>query len=313
MANVTMKQLLEAGVHFGHQTKRWNPKMKPYIFGAKNGIHIIDLQKSVKYIEESYEKCKAIVENGGKVLFVGTKKQAQDAIETEAQRCGMPYVNHRWLGGMLTNYKTIKQRVRFYRQLEEMETNGEMEKLNKKDAIKIRKQKEKMSEVFRGIKDMDDVPHAVFVVDIKKEKNAVAEAQKLGIPVFALIDTNCDPDEVDYLIPGNDDAIRSISLISRVMADAVLEGLQGNLEGRDVNEDEAIAKKKAGKEETEEVVEVEAVVETDETPAEEASAEEAPAEEAPAEEAPVEEVPAEEAPAEEGVAEQPGEESKDEE
>ncbi|HDS03240.1 MAG TPA: 30S ribosomal protein S2 [Firmicutes bacterium] len=240
MANVTMKQLLEAGVHFGHQTKRWNPKMKPYIFGAKNGIHIIDLQKAMGYIQESHEKCKEIVEKGGKILFVGTKKQAQDAIETEALRCGMPFVNHRWLGGMLTNYKTIKQRVRYYRQLEEMEINGEMEKLSKKDAIKIRKQKEKMSDVFRGIKEMEDVPQAVFVVDIKKEKNAVMEAQKLGIPVFALIDTNCDPDEADYLIPGNDDAIRSISLISRVLADAVMEGLQGSLEGREVNEEAAV-------------------------------------------------------------------------
>ncbi|HPE29133.1 MAG TPA: 30S ribosomal protein S2 [Candidatus Mcinerneyibacteriales bacterium] len=283
MANVTMKQLLEAGVHFGHQTKRWNPKMKPYIFGAKNGIHIIDLQKSVKYIEESCEKCKAIVENGGKVLFVGTKKQAQDAIETEAQRCGMPFVNHRWLGGMLTNYKTIKQRVRFFRQLEEMETNGEMEKLSKKDAIKTRKQKEKMSDVFRGIKDMDDVPHAVFVVDIKKEKNAVAEAQKLGIPVFALIDTNCDPDEADYLIPGNDDAIRSISLISRVMADAVLDGLQGSLEGRDVNEDEAVEEKprtRKAKAEAPVQAETEAEVEAEDVPAQEAPAEDAPEEEA---------------------------------
>ena len=240
MANVTMKQLLEAGVHFGHQTKRWNPKMKPYIFGAKNGIHIIDLQKAMGYIEESHEKCKSIVEKGGKILFVGTKKQAQDAIETEALRCGMPFVNHRWLGGMLTNYKTSKQRVRYYRQLEEMESNGEMEKLSKKDAIKIRKQKEKMSDVFRGIKEMEDVPQAVFVVDIKKEKNAVMEAQKLGIPVFALIDTNCDPDEADYLIPGNDDAIRSISLISRVLADAVMEGLQGSLEGREVDEAAAV-------------------------------------------------------------------------
>jgi len=277
-----MKQLLEAGVHFGHQTKRWNPKMKPYIFGSKNGIHIIDLQKSVKYIEESCEKCKAIVENGGKVLFVGTKKQAQDAIETEARRCGMPFVNHRWLGGMLTNYKTIKQRVRFYRQLEEMETNGEMDKLSKKDAIKIRKQKEKMSDVFRGIKDMDDVPQAVFVVDIKKEKNAVAEAQKLGIPVFALIDTNCDPDEADYLIPGNDDAIRSISLISRVMADAVMDGLQGSLEGRDVNE-EAAAEEKPGTRK----VKAEALVET------EAEAEAEPVDEPPAEEASVAEEAAE--------------------
>ena len=236
MAVVTMKRLLESGVHFGHQTKRWNPKMSPYIFGSKNGIHIIDLQKSSAYIHEAYGVLKEITAAGGKGLFVGTKKQAQDAIETEATRCGMPYVNHRWLGGMLTNYKTIKQRVKYYRQLEEMEANGEFENMSKKDAIILRKQKEKMSSIFHGIRDMEKAPEALFVIDIKKEKNAVAEAHKLGIPVFALIDTNCDPDEVDYIIPGNDDAIRSLNLISEVVANAVLDGLQSSLEGRDVSE-----------------------------------------------------------------------------
>ena len=236
MEVVTMKRLLESGVHFGHQTKRWNPKMSPYIFGSKNGIHIIDLQKSSAYIHEAYGVLKEITASGGMVLFVGTKKQAQDAIETEATRCGMPYVNHRWLGGMLTNYKTIKQRVKYYRQLEEMEANGEFENMSKKDAIILRKQKEKMSSIFHGIRDMEKAPEALFVIDIKKEKNAVAEAHKLGIPVFALIDTNCDPDEVDYIIPGNDDAIRSLNLISEVVANAVLDGLQSSLEGRDVSE-----------------------------------------------------------------------------
>lgn len=244
MAVVTMKRLLEAGVHFGHQTKRWNPKMKPYIFGSKNGIHIIDLQKSSVYIHEAYNELKEIVAGGGKVLFVGTKKQAQDAIATEATRCGMPYVNHRWLGGMLTNYKTIKQRVRFYRQIEEMELNGEYEKMSKKDAIKLRKQKDKMSSIFQGIKDMEKVPEALFVIDIKKEKNAVAEAHKLGIPVFALIDTNCDPDEVDFIIPGNDDAIRSLNLMSEVMANAVLEGMQSSLEGKEVSQEAVKADEK---------------------------------------------------------------------
>lgn len=243
MAVVTMKQLLEAGVHFGHQTKRWEPKMKPYIFGAKNGIHIIDLQKSAGYIREAYGVLRDIVADGGKVLFVGTKKQAQDAIRDEAERCGMPYVNHRWLGGMMTNFKTIKQRVRYYKNLQAMEENGEFENMSKKDAIKLKKQKEKMAAVFHGIQDMEKMPGAVFVIDIKKEKNAVAEAHKLGIPVFALIDTNCDPDEVDYIIPGNDDAIRSLKLISQIVANAVLDGMQSNLEGRDVNE--AAAEKKA--------------------------------------------------------------------
>ncbi len=233
---VTMKRLLESGVHFGHQTKRWEPKMKPYIFGSKNGIHIIDLQKTSVLIEDAYNEIKRIVENGGKVLFVGTKKQAQDAIAQEADRCGMPYVNYRWLGGMMTNIRTIRQRVDHFKKIDEIEKSGNFDKLSKKEIIELRKQREKMEKIFTGIKEMTDAPSAIFVVDTKKEHNAILEARKLGIAVVGLVDTNCDPDEVDFVIPGNDDAIRAIKLISEVIANAVIDGLQRNLEGKDINE-----------------------------------------------------------------------------
>ncbi len=233
---VSMKRLLESGVHFGHQTKRWDPKMKPYIFGAKNGIHIIDLQKTTGLIDEAYNEIKRVVENGGKVLFVGTKKQAQDAIAGEADRCGMPYVNYRWLGGMMTNIRTIRQRVDHFKKIDEIEKTGKFDKISKKEIIELRKQREKMEKIFTGIKEMTEAPALIFVVDTKKEHNAILEAKKLGITIVGLVDTNCNPDEVDYVIPGNDDAIRSIKLISEVVANAVMEGLQRNLEGREINE-----------------------------------------------------------------------------
>jgi small subunit ribosomal protein S2 len=241
MTKVTMKDLLKSGVHFGHQTKRWNPKMKPYIFGEKKGIHIIDLQKSLPLINDALEKITQIAEAGGTVLFVGTKKQAQDSIREEAKRCGMPYVSYRWLGGMLTNFKVIKQRKEYLKELERMEEEGEFEEIPSKEASRLRKEKDKLEQTFSGILEMDKLPDALFITDIKKEKNAVAEANKLGIPVFAIVDTNCDPDKIDYLIPGNDDAIRATRVICRAFADAILEGRQQELEGREVNEEEKLA------------------------------------------------------------------------
>lgn len=227
MAVVNMKQLLEAGVHFGHQTRRWNPKMAPYIFTERNGIYILDLQKTVKLLEQAYNFVRDVAAEGKAVLFIGTKKQAQESIEAEAKRCGMFYVNHRWLGGMLTNFATISQRIRRLKELEEMETNGMFDVLPKKEVIKLRAEKEKLEKNLGGIKDMRELPGAVFVVDPKKEHIAVREARILGIPIVAIVDTNCDPDEVDYVIPGNDDAIRAIKLITSRIADAVLEGRQG--------------------------------------------------------------------------------------
>ncbi len=227
MAVVSMKQLLEAGVHFGHQTRRWNPKMAPYIFTERNGIYILDLQKTVKLLEQAYNFVRDVAAEGKAVLFIGTKKQAQESIEAEAKRCGMFYVNHRWLGGMLTNFTTISQRIRRLKELEEMETNGMFDVLPKKEVIKLRAEKEKLEKNLGGIKDMRELPGAVFVVDPKKEHIAVREARILGIPIVAIVDTNCDPDEVDYVIPGNDDAIRAIKLITSRIADAVLEGRQG--------------------------------------------------------------------------------------
>jgi len=222
-----MKQLLEAGVHFGHQTRRWNPKMSEYIFTERNGIYIIDLQKTVKKIEEAYYVIRDLAAEGKDVLFVGTKKQAQESIETEAKRCGMFYVNQRWLGGMLTNFKTIRQRIDRLNKLDEMEENGDFEVLPKKEVIKLRLEREKLEKNLGGIRHMKNLPGVIFVVDPRKEKIAVSEARILGIPVVAIVDTNCDPDEVDYVIPGNDDAIRAVKLISSKMADAVLEGKQG--------------------------------------------------------------------------------------
>ncbi|MGN0463238.1 MAG: 30S ribosomal protein S2 [Acutalibacteraceae bacterium] len=227
MAVVSMKQLLEAGVHFGHQTRRWNPKMGEYIFTERNGIYIIDLQKTVKKIEEAYKFIKEVSEQGGDVLFVGTKKQAQDSIKEEAIRCGMPYVNARWLGGMMTNFNTIKTRIKRLEQLKKMKEDGTFDMLPKKEVAKLELEIEKLEKFMGGITEMKKQPAALFIVDPRKEKIAVAEARKLGIPIVAIVDTNCDPDEVDYVIPGNDDAIRAVRLIAGAMADAVIEGRQG--------------------------------------------------------------------------------------
>jgi small subunit ribosomal protein S2 len=226
MAVITMKQLLEAGVHFGHQTRRWNPKMKRYIFGARNGIYIIDLQKTLRQFKESYRFVRELSASGGTVMFVGTKKQAQESIQEEALRCGMPYVNFRWLGGMLTNFATIKKSINRYKKYEAMESDQDYGGLTKKEALKIQKEKAKLARYLEGIKDMGRLPEAVFVVDPKREDIAVKEARKLGIPVIAVVDTNCDPDMVDHVIPGNDDAIRSIRLFASKIADAVIEGQQ---------------------------------------------------------------------------------------
>lgn len=227
MSIVSMKQLLEAGVHFGHQTRRWNPKMKEYIFTERNGIYIIDLQKTVKKIEEAYEFVKNVASEGGYMLFVGTKKQAQESIQEEALRCGMFYVNQRWLGGMLTNFKTIRKRIDRLHELEKMEEEGLFDVLPKKEVLNLRHEKERLEKYLGGIKNMAELPNALFIVDPRKEKNAILEARKLQIPIVAIVDTNCDPDEVDYVIPGNDDAIRAVKLLTEKMADAVLEGKQG--------------------------------------------------------------------------------------
>ena len=227
MAVITMKQLLEVGAHFGHQAKRWNPKMKPYIFTERNGIHILDLHQTLGATEAAYEFVRQISEEGGKVLFVGTKKQAQEAIKEEAIRANMFFVNERWLGGMLTNFKTIETRIKRLKQLEAMAEDGTFEVLPKKEVIGLRHEMDKLEKYLGGIKDMPKMPGALFVVDPKKEKIAIAEAKKLGIPVVATVDTNCDPDEVDFPIPANDDAIRAVKLLAGKMADAVLEGRQG--------------------------------------------------------------------------------------
>ena len=227
MAVVSMKQLLEAGVHFGHQTRRWNPKMAPYIYTERNGIYIIDLQKTVKKLEEAYAFVRQLAENGESILFVGTKKQAQDAIKEESERVGMYYVNARWLGGMLTNFKTMRTRIDRLAQLRKMETDGTFAMLPKKEVIKHHGEIEKLEKYLGGVKEMKKLPGALFIVDPRKERNAIAEARKLRIPIVAIVDTNCDPDEVDYVIPGNDDAIRAIRLIASTMANAVIEGRQG--------------------------------------------------------------------------------------
>lgn len=227
MAVISMKQLLEAGVHFGHQTRRWNPKMAEYIFTERNGIYIIDLQKTVKKVDQAYEFIKEVAAEGQTVLFVGTKKQAQESIEQEAKRSGMYFVNQRWLGGMLTNFKTIKKRIDRLHKLTKMEEEGDFDVLPKKEVIKLKHEQEKLEKFLGGIKDMDGLPGAIFVVDPRKEKIAIKEAQILGIPVVGIVDTNCDPDEVDYVIPANDDAIRAVKLITARMADAIIEGKQG--------------------------------------------------------------------------------------
>jgi len=228
MSVLSMKQLLEAGVHFGHQTRRWNPKMAPYIYTERNGIHIIDLQKSVGKVDEAYNAVAEVAKNGGTILFVGTKKQAQDAVKEEAERCGMYYVNERWLGGMLTNFKTIQGRIKRLNKIEEMSQDGTFDVLPKKEVIEIRKEWDKLEKNLGGIKTMKRIPDAIFVVDPKKEKICVQEAHTLGIELIGIADTNCDPEELDYVIPGNDDAIRAVKLIVAKMADAVIEANQGD-------------------------------------------------------------------------------------
>ena len=233
MAVVPMKQLLEAGVHFGHQTRRWNPKMAEYIFTERNGIYIIDLQKTVRKLEEAYNFIRELSENGESVLFVGTKKQAQDSVREEAERAGAYFVNARWLGGMMTNFTTIRHRIDRLRQLRAMEEDGTFDLLPKKEVIKLKLEIEKLEKFMGGIKDMKKLPGALFIVDPRKERIAVAEAKKLGIPIVAIVDTNCDPDEIDYVIPGNDDAIRAVKLISATMANAIIEGREGQMGAED--------------------------------------------------------------------------------
>ncbi|MEA4973166.1 MAG: 30S ribosomal protein S2 [Candidatus Metalachnospira sp.] len=241
MSVISMKQLLEAGVHFGHQTRRWNPKMAPYIFAERNGIYIIDLQKTVKKVDEAYAAVNNIINDGGDVLFVGTKKQAQESIKEEAERCGMYFVNERWLGGMLTNFNTIRKRVARLKELEKMQEDGTFEVLPKKEVAVLLHEKEKLDRNLGGIKDMTKIPDVLFIVDPRKERIAIQEAHILGIPVVAIVDTNCDPEEIDYVIPGNDDAIRAVKLIASKMADAVIEAKQGEQQSADETEAEVTA------------------------------------------------------------------------
>ncbi|HOA76297.1 MAG TPA: 30S ribosomal protein S2 [Thermosynergistes sp.] len=256
MAIVSMKQLLESGVHFGHQTRRWNPKMKPYIFAERNGIYIVDLQKTVKGLEKAYDFLREVSKGGGSVLFVGTKRQAQETIAEEAQRCGQFYINQRWLGGLLTNFQTIARRVRYMIRLQEMEESGEFERYSKKEVIKLRKERAKLEKYLSGIRDMKDIPDALYVVDPRREEIAVKEAHKLGIPVIAIVDTNCDPELINFPIPGNDDAIRAIKLITSLMANAIIEGRQGIDGTLMVEEAEAEEKEPETEETTEETEEV---------------------------------------------------------
>jgi len=253
MSVIPMKHLLEAGVHFGHQTRRWNPKMAEYIYTERNGIYIVDLQKTVKKVDEAYYFVKELIEAGRDLLFVGTKKQAQDSIKEEAERCGEFYVNARWLGGMLTNFKTIRSRVRRMVQIEEMQNNGTFDVLPKKEVIKLKLELDKLQKYLGGIRGMEKLPGAVFIVDPKKERNAILEARKLHIPIIAIVDTNCDPDEVDYIIPGNDDAIRAVKLLASKMADAVIEAREGlSLEASSEESDNRVQGSSAAAEETEE-------------------------------------------------------------
>ena len=246
MAVVSMKQLLEAGVHFGHQTRRWNPKMAPYIFTERNGIYIIDLQKTVRKLEEAYMFVRDLASNGETVLFVGTKKQAQDSIRDEATRAGVHFVNARWLGGMLTNFRTIRGRIGRLKQLKAMQEDGTFDLLPKKEVIKLNHEIEKLEKFLGGIKDMEKIPGALFIVDPRKEKIAVSEARKLGIPIVAIVDTTCDPDDVDYVIPGNDDAIRAVKLIASTMANAIIEGRQGEETAEEAAEEKAAADEAEG-------------------------------------------------------------------
>ncbi|MBR6816933.1 MAG: 30S ribosomal protein S2 [Clostridia bacterium] len=245
MSVISMKQLLEAGVHFGHQTRRWNPKMKQFIFTERNGIYIIDLQKTVKKVNEAYFFIRDVALSGKPILFVGTKKQAQESVESEAKRCGQHFVSNRWLGGMLTNFKTIKTRINKLENIEKMEETGDINLLPKKEVIKLMNEKEKLEKNLGGIRNLNEMPGALFVVDPRKEKIAVAEAHKMGIPVVAIVDTNCDPDEIDYPIPGNDDAIRAVKLIVSKMADAILEGKQGEQLEDEVVEVEVVSEEEA--------------------------------------------------------------------
>ncbi|GAA1999585.1 30S ribosomal protein S2 [Nocardiopsis rhodophaea] len=282
---VTIRQLLESGVHFGHQTRRWNPKMKRFIFTERNGIYIIDLQKSLAYIDRAYEFVKETVAHGGTILFVGTKKQAQEAIDEQARRVGMPYVNQRWLGGMLTNFSTVHKRLQRLKELEEIDFDDVPGSgLTKKELLGLRREKEKLERTLGGIRDMARVPSAVWIVDTKKEHIAISEARKLNIPVVAILDTNCDPDEVDYPIPGNDDAIRSVSLLTRVVADAVADGLLAR-SGASTDEQKAAAEEPLAEWERE-LLEGKGEEAKAEAPAEAEAKDEAPAAEAPAAEAP---------------------------
>nr|WP_249039595.1 30S ribosomal protein S2 [Anoxybacter fermentans] len=247
-----MKQLLESGVHFGHQTRRWNPKMKPYIFTERNGIYIIDLQQTVKLVDVAYNFVRDLASQGKTILFVGTKKQAQETIKREAERCGMPYVNQRWLGGMLTNFQTIRKRVDRLEELERMAEDGTFDRLPKKEVARLTKERDKLLRFLGGIRNMKRLPDALFIADPRKEDIAVAEANKLGIPVIAIVDTNCDPDVVDYIIPGNDDAIRAVKLLTSVIADAVLEGKQGEQFNASAEDDEVVEAKDDNVEEVEE-------------------------------------------------------------
>ena len=237
MAVISMKQLLEAGVHFGHQTRRWNPKMAKYIFTERNGIYIIDLQKTVKKVDDAFAFIRSVAEEGKSILFVGTKKQAQEAVKEEAVRAGQFFVNERWLGGMLTNFQTIQKRIGRLKELEEMEADGTFDVLTKKEVMQLRHEMSRLEKYLGGIKEMNKIPGALFIVDPRKERIAVAEARKLGVPIVAIVDTNCDPDEIDYVIPGNDDAIRAVKLITARMADAVLEGRQGLDSAEEDNDD----------------------------------------------------------------------------
>ncbi|UGQ09869.1 30S ribosomal protein S2 [Yinghuangia sp. ASG 101] len=293
MAVVTMRELLESGVHFGHQTRRWNPKMKRFIFTERNGIYIIDLMQSLGYIDRAYEFVKETVAHGGTVLFVGTKKQAQEAIAEQATRVGMPYVNQRWLGGMLTNFSTVHKRLQRLKELEEIDFDDVAGSgMTKKELLVLKREKDKLDKTLGGIRDMQRVPSAVWIVDTKKEHIGVGEARKLNIPVVAILDTNCDPDEVDYKIPGNDDAIRSVTLLTRVIADAVADGLmaRAGASQADAKAPEVAAGEPLAEWELEQL-------QGEKKAAEDAAPAEAPATEAPATEAPVTEAPATEAPA----------------
>ncbi|HLS61423.1 MAG TPA: 30S ribosomal protein S2 [Virgibacillus sp.] len=263
MSVISMKQLLEAGVHFGHQTRRWNPKMKKYIFTERNGIYIIDLQKTVKMVNVAYNFVRDIAAEGGTVLFVGTKKQAQDSVEEEATRAGMYYVNQRWLGGTLTNFKTIRKRINRLKEIERMEEDGTFEVLPKKEVVDLLKEKDRLVKFLGGIKEMKKLPDAVFVIDPRKERIAIAEAIKLNIPIVGIVDTNCDPDEIDYIIPANDDAIRAVRLLTSKMADAVIEGRQG--EEEEVMEEEVQAEPAKAKAEVKEEAPAEKEVKVEET------------------------------------------------